>query len=557
MSLVDQSSWISSPPRHIPSRVRLCPKFVSEFCSSLVNDQASCETGTRAAGLLFGTVEEDVVNVQALKPLAAGTPNENGPLTREWLDGAFQQARVKAKANPKLISLQMVGWYCVREGGEGALSESELEFHRRHFRRASDVALIFKPDEHLALSIELYGSSLNTGISGQCCGRGSLHLDSEVPASEPIDLEMGQGIEGDSNFRVLGVLDPVDRIQRRGRWKEIALSAWKIAPFISVDSRRPRTFLRLAFSMSQTKLLWVSSAVVFVLSAGLTFGWCYAREPQSSIRGNTPDRASGSTRLGLRVEPRGDSLLVTWNRGAVQPVRKGLLQIEDGSQERRLHLDPSQIANGSVVYTPTSKNLMFRLEVSDSKGSTIAENLLVGDRTNSAPIVQSVRPRISKAERPPKLAQSLAAPHSVGSVAEKASPSSNAPAGLRPTQYLPSVKSLVTAPQPAEFKKSGKESFSPYLPARPLKQVAPNVTTLWPSSRSGSTDVEVEVRIDPEGRVTDARVVNSGSKDNGPYANAAVAAARQWIFEPAKMKGQNVPNSHIIAFHFRPQVGQQ
>jgi TonB family protein len=122
--------------------------------------------------------------------------------------------------------------------------------------------------------------------------------------------------------------------------------------------------------------------------------------------------------------------------------------------------------------------------------------------------------------------------------------------------HLPSAESPVSPKQPAEFKNSGRE-FSTYLPARPFKQVLPNTRILWSSSLSGSTNVEIEVRIDQEGRVTDAHVVNNASTDNGVFASAALAAAKQWIFLPAKMKGQSVPSGHIIKFHFRQQVGQQ
>jgi TonB family protein len=66
----------------------------------------------------------------------------------------------------------------------------------------------------------------------------------------------------------------------------------------------------------------------------------------------------------------------------------------------------------------------------------------------------------------------------------------------------------------------------------------------------------VQVRIDDAGRVAEAHVLN-GSNENQLLTNAALAAAKEWIFEPAKMNGKNVPSGHAIEFHFRPQVGQQ
>jgi TonB family protein len=71
------------------------------------------------------------------------------------------------------------------------------------------------------------------------------------------------------------------------------------------------------------------------------------------------------------------------------------------------------------------------------------------------------------------------------------------------------------------------------------------------------TDVEVEVRIDDGGRVAEAHVLKNGSNENKLLTNAALAAAKEWIFEPAKVNGKNVPSDHAIEFHFRPQLPPQ
>jgi hypothetical protein len=102
--------------------------------------------------------------------------------------------------------------------------DSEIQFHNSRFRSATDFALVVKREQYSGLSIELYSSSLKTGMSGQYYRSGELHLDPEALRSEPIDVGIREGIDGDSNFSVLGVLDWLVRAERRGRWKEIALS---------------------------------------------------------------------------------------------------------------------------------------------------------------------------------------------------------------------------------------------------------------------------------------------------------------------------------------------
>jgi outer membrane biosynthesis protein TonB len=50
--------------------------------------------------------------------------------------------------------------------------------------------------------------------------------------------------------------------------------------------------------------------------------------------------------------------------------------------------------------------------------------------------------------------------------------------------------------------------------------------------------------------------VLNGSNENPLLTTAALAAAKEWIFEPAKVNGKNVSSDHAIEFHFRPQSGQ-
>jgi hypothetical protein len=148
--------------------------------------------GDAVAGLLFGTAEEDLVKVQAVKPFEDGTSNGNGSSKRQPFDAAFQQLLATASIDPDLKSLHLVGWYRVRQDGFVSLLDSDIEFHNRHFRRASDFALIFKSEEHSGISVELYSKSLNVGISRQNYRSGSLRLKGQALGSEPIDVACGR-----------------------------------------------------------------------------------------------------------------------------------------------------------------------------------------------------------------------------------------------------------------------------------------------------------------------------------------------------------------------------
>jgi TonB family protein len=90
-----------------------------------------------------------------------------------------------------------------------------------------------------------------------------------------------------------------------------------------------------------------------------------------------------------------------------------------------------------------------------------------------------------------------------------------------------------------------------YVPPRPLMQVMPNTRTIPGGTLQARTRVEVQVDVDPRGRVSSAHVVGSGV--NEIIASAALSAARQWTFDPASNNGQHVDSEHTIVFEFRPE----
>jgi TonB family protein len=70
---------------------------------------------------------------------------------------------------------------------------------------------------------------------------------------------------------------------------------------------------------------------------------------------------------------------------------------------------------------------------------------------------------------------------------------------------------------------------------------------------NSNAEVHVEVSIDEEGRVVDARVPNPPANMNETLVSQSVAAAKQWKFEPAQLRGKNIPSDHTITFLFHPR----
>ncbi|HEY3455491.1 MAG TPA: TonB family protein [Bryobacteraceae bacterium] len=98
------------------------------------------------------------------------------------------------------------------------------------------------------------------------------------------------------------------------------------------------------------------------------------------------------------------------------------------------------------------------------------------------------------------------------------------------------------------------ESRAPvFIPPKPLSQVMPNTRTLAPGTISQVTRVEVTVRIDNTGHVLSAHVLNENGNGKSGLSAAALAAARQWTFQPATLQGEKVESEHTIVFEFRPE----
>jgi TonB family protein len=58
------------------------------------------------------------------------------------------------------------------------------------------------------------------------------------------------------------------------------------------------------------------------------------------------------------------------------------------------------------------------------------------------------------------------------------------------------------------------------------------------------------VRIDLTGHVSAVHLESPNVKPQ--LASAALAAARQWTFQPATLRGQRVESTHTIVFEFSP-----
>jgi TonB family protein len=143
---------------------------------------------------------------------------------------------------------------------------------------------------------------------------------------------------------------------------------------------------------------------------------------------------------------------------------------------------------------------------------------------------------------PPPVQQASSPWGSSGLTAQLAPGTPVAPPPAPPTEMR-----QAPPPKPAEPVKTVDVS---YVQPRAVRRVEPSVPTQFRRTLiNKDTEVEVNVQIDANGRVTGADVVSgTASKLLGTFVTNA---ARSWSFEPARMNGKPVASETRILFLFR------
>jgi TonB family protein len=112
------------------------------------------------------------------------------------------------------------------------------------------------------------------------------------------------------------------------------------------------------------RLKWVILAVLLIVIGGayFLFGPRGSREAATNL--------PPPTALGLKVERNAGQLLLSWNKDAsiMATASQATLTIADGESKEDIPLDLAQLRSvGSIVYSPITNDVSFRLEVTDLK----------------------------------------------------------------------------------------------------------------------------------------------------------------------------------------------
>jgi hypothetical protein len=358
------------------------------------------------------------------------------------------------------------------------------------------------------------------------------------------------------------------------------------APPTAAALRRPRV------AAAKKRLTGLSlGGAVFLGAACVTFMLFYFRDGgsmRSTGMFQSQVDSSPATGFEMRAEPQGDTLVLSWKRDnpVLQSATDGVLKIDDGPLHREIPLDRGKIDAGLIPYKPASSLVVFRLELHEKEGTRVAESLeFINAPTSAATSASTPQPNVAEPHKPssaetvahqkrpkeiavaktrsqtrprrpsPKLSQTArparrAPDHTIGAIQSAPSvpveSTRPAPSSLVAQQMLPKPP-----PGPAAVAQAAQASG--YVPARPLKWAAPDMKSLGVPAISAPADIAIKLRIDESGRVVAAHALLDRSTPNETLTAAVTARVRQWIFEPAKMHGKNVPSEDTVVIHLDPK----
>ena len=294
---------------------------------------------------------------------------------------------------------------------------------------------------------------------------------------------------------------------------------------------------------------------------------------------------------------------MSWDRNAplIASATRAILTITDGDRKEDTELDLGQLRNGSIVYSPITNDVSFRLEVTDVKNGKVGQESvrrLAGtgkppafppgqpqtatksttaapERPGPTPLrAAAVQPTPPPVERPTVTAEPAvtAKPAEPGSLATRiraaepipepprieggSSAISSGQAPVQPTTIAPppvtqrpaappvaaAAKPAPPPPQPAPSVRTGGQA----QPARVIRRVPPTYPTIAIQGRVEGV-VRVQVIVGKDGRVKKASAVS------GPalLRRSAVDAVQRWVYSPAILNGEAVESEQPVDVNFK------
>ena len=387
MSVADQGALSVKQSSDKPI-LWLSPRFVNRIA---IEVQEFAEISVETVGLLFGEIRNGLLCTEAFRSFSThgGSGKQQQP---EYVDELVGKLLAEAQADQELSRFNLVGWYSVRQ--RQGLQENDVTFHNRHFRKSSDVVLILTRDEQHDISLEAYNRSQRGLLTIEEHRYGRARVSGMAPLADPIEIRMRSRVTDEVYFNTYKSLELIVRADRQERRQKVVRSAKNMVASVfspkrsdanstdnSEKKESSRELVRRSEEENQRPRRWKLWTALFAGAIGILIAVVMYISSASTVAPGVSPRPVPKSELGLRVDGDSGRIHLTWNRQnpIVRSASEGILRIEDGAVQRTLHLDPDQVANGSIVYSGTSENITLRLQVRSQQGEIIKESVQVLD----------------------------------------------------------------------------------------------------------------------------------------------------------------------------------
>jgi hypothetical protein len=288
-------------------------------------------------------------------------------------------------------------------------------------------------------------------------------------------------------------------------------------------------------------------------------------QPRITFSDAAVSAATSSVRTGFSAAREGALWRLTWDRAAVAALNPtgAVLAIRDGGKEQQVGLTASDLSSGTILYTPQSSDLLFSLNIVMAGSQVAEEHVRVlgalpaaeppSARDLAEPVkivvheqVRTLRPFTPATNAPGDFSSVKSAAAEIPpppSIAAASPVNSTIPILPPPTSVAAPVPANPTPP-PATPAPSAPVTVDPKV----VRRVSPNFSGPLPSG-TGAT-VQIRVQIDAAGKVIKVTPITSNAYVDIRLVQAAAAAAKSWVFDPATIDGRPVPSERILDFHF-------
>jgi hypothetical protein len=493
-----------------PVRVRLALDVVRRMRVQLQLTSAAAA----GEGLLFGSTSAGTTEVLDFQSVAA-------PVT----DAIARLAHQKSKGS-------LVGYYRI-EAGDLRLKESDLALAAACFAERYQVLLLIQPSQ---------------------CGppnAGFFFHDSSGKVPEVSLMEFPfepSWLAGEQDQRPR-LPEPVRR------------------PLAGIDSAPVPGTRRGAAWALRGGLALLLFGVGISAGSGVLRQWRAGRDPGESLLrpAAPPPSAALSTTptqpvelsMGLRARRENGDVEITWKHDSpvITAATSGLLSIREWNDQpiRDISLDRAQLRNASVLYSPDRSQLSISLSVSTAV-NTVSESVLLllpekAPISSSRPALKSGTAGRWKPFSPPA--------SSVPQASRIAPPQLPPEFGGAPAlpavvaQPIPLLEQMAGAPAGGLPENPAPIAAANYHPPEAQRRVAPRMHPQMLKTIPKPKTLEVRVKVDKTGRVTDAEAVPAPGVQR-LVLDYLVKVSRQWTFTPARRGDEPVASEFLLQFHFGP-----